>query len=138
MDSPKVTADTIADVVKQYFELADKIHEFFGYTEDWVTIPMRDQLDCYWMLIGGDERGAEGRLVYAEKPFTASLVKSGQVYGGPVYTQRFLPKWVYRNETHTLISLDTQTDGNKFLCILDNAKECKDQKLKDLYEKHWG
>lgn len=127
----------LVTAVNLYFKLAKAIHEYFGYKEDWVTIPMESLLGYHWMLTGGDETGAGATFVYADKPFTKSLVKSGNIYGAPVYTQRFLPKWVYRTETHTLISVDTRTDGNKFLYIVDNALECKDQTLKDLYTEKW-
>lgn len=136
-ETKKLTAEELVAAIKQYFELADKIHQYFGYKEDWVTIPMSDNTSYYWMLVGGDETGAGGRLVYADKPFTKKLIEKGNIYSGPVYTQRFLPRWVYRTETHTLISYDTHTDGNKFLSIMDNTKECKDEELKKEYQNRW-
>lgn len=54
----------------------------------------------------------------AEKPCDGM-----NIYECQIYTQRFLPKWVYRADELTMICVDTQTDGNKFLMIFDNAKE---------------
>lgn len=124
--------------VKQYFELAEKIHEFFGYKEDWVSIPMKEQLECYWMIVGGDEKGAGGTVVCSKKPFTKkSLTEGKSIYSDTIYTQRFLPRWVYRTQSHTLTCVDTHTDGNKFLYIFDNEKECKDEELKTAYAVAW-
>lgn len=47
---------------------------------------------------------------------------SGNFYIEQICT-RNLSKWVYRGEMYTMIVVDTQTDGNKFLRIFDNAKE---------------
>lgn len=108
--------------IEQYFKLEKEIHDYFGYVEDWVTIPLADERDMYWHLI---ERGHGGEIIYCDKPLTKEILDSGEMYSGTIYTQRFLPKWVYRGEALTLVSVDTQTDGNKFLFILDNAKEVK-------------
>ena len=49
----------------------------------------------------------------------------GNYYEDEIYTQRFLPKWVYRGEDYTMVCVDTHTDGNQFLRIFDNLKERK-------------
>lgn len=49
-----------------------------------------------------------------------------QMYSNEIYTQRFLPKWVYRGKDYTMICVDTHTDGNKFLQIFDNSKEIRE------------
>jgi hypothetical protein len=46
-------------------------------------------------------------------------------YAAEIYTQRFLPKWVYRGAEYTMVCVDTRTDGNKFLMVFDNKKEIK-------------
>jgi len=47
-------------------------------------------------------------------------------------------KWVYETDSHTMISVDTQVVGNKFLMIFDNSKKCSDPEiLKVLKESGW-
>jgi len=113
--------------LKQYFELQDEIYKYFGYVEDWVVIPIDYKLDSYWFLEGDDETG---KVVWSPDQFTADTLTEGKkIYSGIIYTQRFLPKWVYRTEDYTMISVDTQCDGNKFLMVFDNKLECKDKEL---------
>ena len=126
---------TIKSKIKDYFALADEIHKYFGYKEDWVCIPMDNHLEDHWMVIG---EGVDGRYVYSPEPFTKESVEAGSIYSGLIYTQRFLKKWVYRGKEMTMVSANTQTDGNKFLMIFDNDKECKDEYLKKLYMEKWG
>lgn len=97
------------------------------------------------------ERGASARgtpanregvgawCVWSKKPFTAkSLAKDGEFYSGRIYTQRFLKKWVYRAPGFVMVSVDTQTDGNRFLMIFDAAKECEDDALRAEYMREWA
>lgn len=122
-------------LIDTHFDTKSQIHEALGYRPDWVEIPMEDHRSDYWMLVGGE--GAGGRCVYAPEPFTIASIEEGNIYGGPIYTQRFLPKWVYRTKTHTMVAVDTQTDGNRFLMIFDNTKECIDQKMITAYQESW-
>lgn len=46
-------------------------------------------------------------------------------YSDEIYTQCFLPKWIYRGKDYTMILIDIHTDGNRFLAIYDNKKEIK-------------
>lgn len=122
-------------LIDSYFEAKDKIHEAFGYEPDWKEIPLEDRRGCHWMIVGSERTGS---VVWSDKPFTEELVIAGkEIYSGPIYTQRFLPKWVYRTDTHVLVSVDTQTDGNKFLMIFDVDKECKDENMKETYNQYW-
>lgn len=123
-------------MVKSYFELQKAIYDYFEYSEDWVTIPLSNYLDDYWFLTGDKER--DGYCVYYNEPLTEDVVRDGATYSNRIYTQRFLSKWVYRTEDFTLVCADTRTDGNKCLMILDNKKECKDEKLVAIYEKYWN
>jgi hypothetical protein len=126
---------SIKNKILLYFGLAKQIHEYFGYVEDWVSIPMEDNLAHYWMIVGKEDNGT---CVHSHYPFCKKSIEEGKdIYSGPIYTQRFLPKWVYRGEELTMVCVDTQTDGNKFLMIFDNEKECKDENLKNLYTDRW-
>jgi len=111
---------TIEQKIDNYFQLVKEIHDYFGYEEDWVVIPLDDTRD-YWWCLHQDENG-RGHVDFGESKETV-INSDGNQYQHEIYTQRFLPKYVYRAEKFTLISCDTHTDGNKFLCIFDNSKE---------------
>ncbi len=111
-------------LIDDCFEAIEKVHEYFGYVEDWVKIPLDDARGLFWFVnqIQGFVRFAETK----EK----LLLGDGEYYENQIYTQRFLPRYVYRVEKHTMICVDTRTDGNKFLQIFDNDKEVTEDMLK--------
>lgn len=129
-------AMSIPELLKSYFEIQRQLYDAFGYQEDWVVIPVSDETANYWMLTGDREK--QGSVAYSPDPLTReSIEDGGALYSADIYTQRHLPKWVYRTETHTMVCADTRTDGNKFLMIFDNTKECTDHELAELYEETW-
>lgn len=105
----------------EYLKLQKEIYEYFGYKEDWVVIPIEDRRSSYWQL--RQETSGKGVVLFSDEPLTNELVETGHHYENEIYTQRFLPKWVYRGKDFTMICVDTRTDGNKFLAIYDNSKE---------------
>jgi len=111
-------------MLKEYFALQKQIYEYFGYVEDWVTIPMNDSTDCYWYL-EGDGRDDSVWFMEEKPPEGWENDEFPMTYANEIYTQRFLPKWVYRGEEYTMVCVDTQTDGNRYLQIFDNSKEMK-------------
>ncbi len=113
------------DAIDEYFKLADLIHEAFGYQEDHVVIPMEDARDFYWTLSG---EGSGDNVRFSEHAELLEDEEAGEYYSNEIYTQCFLPKYVYRADEFTMISVDTHTDGNCFLQIFDNAKEITDTK----------
>ena len=80
------------------------------------TIPLRDSTDMYWHF--------DGHMVASSpEPFTVESITTGEkIYINKLYTQRFLSKWVYEADEYTMISVDTQCDGNKYLDVFDNIK----------------
>lgn len=110
--------------IEDYFKLQTEIFEYFGYVEDWKVIPMVDHREYYWHLDQDDD--GNGEIYYCEQQLTLQIIEDGNHYSAVIYTQRFLPKWVYRGEEYTLICMDIQTDGNKWLGIFSNSKEQKD------------
>lgn len=103
--------------LKRYFELQQQIYDYFGYVEDWRVIPLDDATEYYWRLFGE----GPGFVIFAD---TEDKLKSdGDYYRSEIYTQRFLPKWVYRGADYTMICVDTRTDGNTFLQVFSNVLE---------------
>lgn len=124
--------------IDNYFSSKEIVHKLFGYKADWKEIPMDDLRGHYWMIVGGE--GSGGMVCYYKEPLSKEIIESGVFYSGPIYTQRFLPKWVYRslNGQHVMISVDTRVDLNKFLMIFDADKEVIDEELRALYKEHWN
>ena len=116
------------NIFDDYFELQKKIHEYFGYVEDWKIIPLEDFRDVYWVL-HEDHRG-HGEIVYKRKDdgqFTNGYEEiDTEYYAAEIYTQRFLDKWVYRTEEHTMVAMNPGVDGNYYLGIFTNSLEQKD------------
>lgn len=109
-------------ILDQYLKIKAEIHEYFGYTPDWVEIPLEDNREHYWRVKQNEHGG--GRVYYADT-LEELENKEGNYYSDEIYTQRFLPKWVYRGPDFTMISCNPGVDGNKFLRVFDNTKEQK-------------
>ncbi len=107
-------------LLDDYFKLQNEIYEYFGYKEDWVVIPIDDAREYYWHVDDYEVRFAKNK-----KYVFYGTMEDG--YFNEIYTQRFLPKYIYRGKDYTMICVDTNTDGNKFLQIFDNKKEIKEQ-----------
>jgi len=123
------------NLIDSYFEIKANIHEYFKYVPDWVEIPMRDERSSHWMIVGSE---TDGKVVWSDCPLTVESIADGNIiFSGRIYTQRFLKKWVYRTPSHVMISVDTRTDGNKFLMIFSRANEQSDEKLIQEYNNHW-
>lgn len=105
-------------LLDEYLSLKAQIFEYFGYVEDWVVLQIDDARGYFWRLDGE----GPGVVRFAEKEEHLDD-GSGDHYENEIYTQRHLPKWVYRGAEFTLIVVDTNTDGNRFLQIFDNSKE---------------
>ncbi len=105
-------------LLDEYFDIQQKIFDFFGYVEDWRVIPLSDCRDKFWRLTGD----GPGEVQYAD---TEDELKdeSDNYYVDDIYTQRHLPRWVYRGDGFTLVCCDPHIDGNKFLRVFDNSKE---------------
>lgn len=118
--------DNHMQLLKDYYALEKKIHDYFGYVEDWVVIPMDNATDMVWRIIGGEGHGGAVQFAKSVDELPTDESDGGEYYENEIYTQRFLPKWVYRAADYTMICVDTRTDGNRFLQIFDNSKEVKD------------
>lgn len=121
-----------------FFTAEEEIFKYFGYKEDWVKIPLHDDRDVEWHL--EQDKNGSGKITYCEN-FEKEAWGGDKWYQSIIYTQRFLPKWVYRTKDYTMISYDTQTDGVKYLGIFDNKKEIKKlskevKARKEAWDKH--
>ena len=108
-------------ILKEYSEKRQELFDYFGYAEDWAVIPVDDATSYYWGIQGGEGYGGEVRFSEIEKKLLDE--DEGDYYVNQIYTQRHLPKWVYRGEDYTMICVDTNCDGNKFLQIFSNNLE---------------
>ena len=107
-------------LLQEYFKLQQEIYEYVGYVEDWVVIPLSDHTEYYWQL--DEDSDGQGTIKFSEEK-EKILNDTGEHYEYSIYTQRFLPKWVYRGEEYTMICSNTHVDGNKFLAVFDNSKK---------------
>jgi hypothetical protein len=103
----------------EYLELQKKIFSYFGYVEDWRVLPLNDCRECYWYLTG---EGPGDRVCFAETEEELTA-QDGNYFEAEIYTQRHLPKWVYRGADYTLVVVDTHADGNQLLSVFANSKE---------------
>lgn len=109
-------------LLNTFTEAERELHEYFGYKEDWVKIPIVDFTHVFWTLTG-EKHGDCVHFNYEDEHDPDDKSDDRWKYSFDIYTQRFLPKWVYRREDYTMICVDTNTDGNKYLAIFDNSKE---------------
>lgn len=109
----------INELIEQEQNTRKAIFEYFGYVEDWCIFPFSDCREMFWHIDGSETNGC---IISAN---SLEEYADGEVYSDEIYTQRFLPKWVYRAKDYTMILVDTHTDGNRFLAIYDNKKEIK-------------
>lgn len=108
------------DLLDQEQAVRQKIFDYFGYVEDWRVLPLDDAREYYWHLTG-EGYCDEVKFARREENLFEGTMDDG--YSNEIYTQRHLPKWVYRGPDYTMVVVDTHTDGNQFLQIFDNSKE---------------
>jgi hypothetical protein len=106
------------ELLDRYNALRDEVFAYFGYVENWRAIPLDDARKYFWKLDGE----GPGVVEFAETEEELDS-EDGRYYVNEIYTQRHLPKWVYRGADYTMIVVDTNTDGNKFLRVFANVNE---------------
>jgi hypothetical protein len=104
-------------LLDDYAKLRKQLLEYFGYEESWIVLPIEDQTDVYWSVSGdyvtyadslSDYNNDEDNMKIYEDVILSGVTEKGAIFRGTEFT---------------MIAADTQTDGNKFLMIFDNAKE---------------
>lgn len=104
---------TLPELLDNYFDLQRQIYEAFGYQEQWRVFPLDDSRHFFWRL-------DDVWVVFAD---TEEQLRSvADYYTNYIYTYRHLDQYVFTTEDLTMILVDTNTDGNKFLQVFDNAK----------------
>jgi hypothetical protein len=119
----------IGDTVDCFFGARAAIFAHVGYAENWCVLPINDSRDQFWAVDKYEREWVKfsperAPLVYWLGNHADEYGSYGNVlYQNAIYTQRHLPKWVYRGAELTLVVADTQTDGNKYLQLFCNANE---------------
>lgn len=96
----------------EYFKLQKEIYEFFGYEEEWKVYPLDDCTEYYWFVTDSQVWFFDSQEAYVTND--GMHMYSNELYGKN--------RGVYPTRKYTMIRVDTNTDGNKFLMILDNSK----------------
>lgn len=108
----------------EYLKLQAEIFAYFSYEEGYQVFPLSDCREYFWAIDAQDEN-----ICFAT---TEDELKSqsGRYYEVFVHLTVHLPKSIYVGEEFTMICVDTQTDGNKFLQIFSNANKREFQEEK--------
>lgn len=119
----------IDDIVDSFFDAREAIFDHVGYVEDWRVLPIDDSRDDFWAV---DKHDREWVKYSPSREALAYWLEhddfgphGDKLYENAIYTQRHLPKWVYRGEELTLVVADTQTDGNQYLQLFRNENEVR-------------
>lgn len=98
-----------------YFAAEKKVHEYFGYEGHWHTYPLDDKRDCFWCINGNEVLFDDDEECFKDPDL------------GPQYSDVIISndekRLIYCKGKYTMMVVDTQCDGNKFLAIFDNSKE---------------
>lgn len=125
-------------ILDDYFRAKYKVHEHFGYEEGWTDIPLNDCTSSDWALFENED--GSGEVYFGVKEDIISYLKGEEMseptktlrcYSNVIYARRDLKKFVYVSGEFTMISCDTQTDGNKFLCVFTNSRKFETDALDD-------
>jgi hypothetical protein len=97
--------------------LQEKIYEYFQYKEGWRVFPIDDSRSYYWSV-----QHSSGCVRYADSE-AEFMTGNGNCYEEELRHSGGAPA-VYPGKDYTLVVCDTHTDGNIFLRIFDNRKQC--------------
>ena len=108
-------------LLDDYIALQKQIYDYFEYKEDWRVRPLEDCGAYFWYV-------HRNRRVIFSAATTRELalkdIETEQYYSNEVLS-------IHRKPDCTMIAVDTQTDGNQFLSIFDNAKELTRDECKE-------
>ena len=106
------------ELLDRYNALRAEVFAYFGYVENWRVLALDDAREYFWKLDGE----GPGTVKFADTEEELEN-EEGQYYENEIYTNRHLPKWVYRGADFTMVVVDTYTDGNQLLQVFTNANE---------------
>jgi hypothetical protein len=121
----------MGDIVDAYKAAEHAIWDHVGYKEDWRRLPLEDSREYFWAVDAQEEEWCKfspkkEALEYWLGDHEDEYGDYGDcLYSDEIYTNRHLPKWVYRGAEFTLVCVDTHTDGNQFIRIFRNDMELK-------------
>jgi len=101
------------ELLNKYFEIQKEIYDYFGYVENWTVSPLEDCTNYYWILI-------DDSVYFADE---LSNFMDGSYYDAEIFGTS--ETRICRKSDYTMITVDTNCDGNRFLQIFNNAKEIK-------------
>lgn len=110
------------DILDRYFDLRRQVFAAFAYAEDWRVLPLTDARAYYWRLIGAAPRCVR----FAETQAALDDDVGDLYYEYEIYTQRYLPRAVYREADYTLMVLATHLEGHPVLRVFTNAREYRE------------
>ena len=103
----------IKKCLEQYLSMEKEIHKLFGYVQEWRVYPIQDMTGVYWCVPQHSDY---------ELRFSQTIDGLGADIGDdPEYSVEV--KRIFACDGFTMLHVDTHTDGNQFLYILDNKKK---------------
>lgn len=113
------------ELLNKYAALEKQILDWFGFTPEWHVYPISNETNSHWMIF-------RNKVAYSPEPYTPDSIEKG----AGLYTAEVIRPPLSANGFTALV-VNTQCDGNYFLMIFDNSKECTDPALKELCEECW-
>jgi hypothetical protein len=122
---------SINKIIDAYFAFEKQILDYAEYTPQWQVFPFDDKREMWWAV-------ARDELLYSPKREQVDWalaerryenlkgvdVKDDALYTGEIcYSSG--TKNIFAKPDLIVIAIDTRCDGNKFLMLLDPAKEVK-------------
>lgn len=98
-----------------YLNAKQQVYNYFGFVESRVICPIDDCRKYFWKLDGSTIKFAD-----SEQELDS---ESGNYFEVYVYEQHSYKKHVYESPEYTMIFVDTQTNGQKYFAIWENAKK---------------
>lgn len=117
---------SIHETVDAFFRARVAIFAHVSYVEDWRILPLFDSRDQFWSVDDGEVKFSadRGALTYWLAGHDDEYgPHADRLFFNKIYTQRHLPRWVYRGAALTMIVVDTETDVGQLLQLFRNDHE---------------
>ena len=99
------------DIISAYFNLQQKVYDYFGYVDGFAAFTLEDCTDYFWFE-------EQGEVNWSPEKEGGCDDYCEEIYGGV-----HLPKAIYRGPMYTMIAVQSDCEGNRLLLIFDNTKE---------------